>query len=76
MSGFGLHPDGLADLNDIWEYIAADNPAAADHILEEIYKAIGALVPFPQVGHSRHRSDIAPAAFSSPTGFSEPVERH
>ncbi len=27
MSGFVFHPDALADLNEIWEFIAADNPA-------------------------------------------------
>ena len=29
MSGFVLHPAALADLTEIWEYLAADNPAAA-----------------------------------------------
>jgi hypothetical protein len=29
MSGFVLHPDALADLNEILEYIAVDNPSAA-----------------------------------------------
>jgi toxin ParE1/3/4 len=53
MSGFVLHPDALTDLSEIWEYIAADNPAAADRVIEEIYEAIRALVPFPQVGHQR-----------------------
>ena len=56
MSGFVLHPDALTDLNEIWEYIAADNLDAADRVLEEIYEAIRALVPFPQVGH--RRSDL------------------
>ena len=53
MSGFVLHPQAHADLNEIWEYMAADNPDAAGRVLEEIYEAIRALVPFPQVGHSR-----------------------
>jgi plasmid stabilization system protein ParE len=37
MSGFVLHPDALADLDEIWEFIAADNLSAADYVLEEIY---------------------------------------
>jgi toxin ParE1/3/4 len=53
MSGFVLHPDVFADLDEIWEFIAADNLTAADAVLEEIYEAIRALVPFPQVGHAR-----------------------
>ena len=51
MSGFVFHPDAVADLNEIWEYIAADNPGAADRVMEEIREAIGSLVPFPQQGH-------------------------
>ncbi len=53
MSGFVLHPDAFADLDEIWEFIAADNLSAADGVLEEIYEAIGALVPFPYLGHGR-----------------------
>ncbi len=30
MSGFGLHPQAYADLDEIWEYIAADSLDAAD----------------------------------------------
>lgn len=56
MSGFVLHPEALTDLDEIWEYIAADNPGAGDGVLEEIYEAIRALVPFPQQGH--RRSDL------------------
>jgi plasmid stabilization system protein ParE len=40
MSGFVLHPQAYADLDEIWEYIAADNLAAADRVREEIYEAI------------------------------------
>ena len=53
MSGFTLHPDAFADLEEIWEFIAADSLDAADRVLEEIYEAIRSLVPFPKVGHIR-----------------------
>jgi plasmid stabilization system protein ParE len=63
MSGFVLHPDALADLEEIWEFIAADNLNAADKVLEEIYTAIGNLVPFPQLGHSRPDLTSRPLRF-------------
>jgi toxin ParE1/3/4 len=56
-------PDAYADLDEIWEFIAADNLSAADGVLEEIYQAIGALVPFPNVGHSRQDLTSKPLRF-------------
>lgn len=53
MSEFVLHPDAARDLEEIWEYIAADNLEAADQVREEIYHAIKSLLPFPFVGHQR-----------------------
>lgn len=53
MSGFVLHPDALADLEEIWEFIASDNPKAAGRVVEEIYEAVRALVQFPHLGHIR-----------------------
>jgi plasmid stabilization system protein ParE len=63
MSGFVLHPDAFADLIEIWEFIAADNMNAADGVLEEIYKAIAALVPFPKLGHGRSDLTSRPLRF-------------
>lgn len=63
MSGFVFHPDAVADLNEIWEYIAADSPGAADLIMEEIHEAIRALVPFPQQGHRRSDLSSRPLRF-------------
>jgi plasmid stabilization system protein ParE len=40
MSGFVLHPAAYEDLDEIWEYIAADSLDAADRVREEIYEAI------------------------------------
>ena len=53
MSEFVLHPEACKDLEEIWEYIAADSLDVADRIREEIYETIQSLVPFPHVGHSR-----------------------
>lgn len=53
MSGYALHPDARRDLDEIWEYIAADNLDAADRVIGEILDAIRAVVPFPHSGHRR-----------------------
>ncbi len=63
MTGFVLHPDALTDLTEIWEYIAADNPSAADRVLDEIEEAVRALVPFPQMGHPRADLTSRPLRF-------------
>ncbi len=51
--GFRLHPEAALDITEIWEYIAADSPAAARRVREDILKAIRNLVPFPNQGHRR-----------------------
>ena len=53
MTGFVLHPEAYTDLDEIWEYIAADNLDAADRVLDEIYQMLRSLVAFPHQGHSR-----------------------
>jgi len=63
MSGFVLHPGALADLTEIWDFIAVDNSAAADRVLEEILETIRALVPFPQTGHNRPDLTSRPIRF-------------
>ncbi len=63
MSGFVLHPDVLTDLTEIWEYIATDNPDAADRVLEEIRDAIRRR-PVSSSGPHPLRSDFATTAFS------------
>lgn len=65
MSGFVLHPEALADLQEIWEYIAADNLDAADRVLQELYEAIRGLISFPQQGHLRSDLTARPLRFQS-----------
>ena len=36
MKGYDFHPQALADLDEIWEFIRADSLAAADRVIEEI----------------------------------------
>jgi toxin ParE1/3/4 len=63
MTRFVLHPEARADLDEIWEYIAADNLDAADRVLEEIYNSLGALVRFPRQGHTRPDLTSRPLRF-------------
>jgi plasmid stabilization system protein ParE len=65
MSGFVLHPQAYADLDEIWEYIDADSLDAADRTRQEIYEAIQSIVPFPYVGHSRPDLTSKPLRFQS-----------
>ena len=65
MSGFVLHPQAYADLDEIWEYIAADSLDAADRTRQEIYEAIQSIVPFPYIGHSRPDLTSKPLRFQS-----------
>ena len=63
MSGFVLHPEAYTDLNDIWDYIAADSLDAADRVIEEIYSAIKSLVSFPRRGYRRSELTSRPVRF-------------
>jgi plasmid stabilization system protein ParE len=63
MSGFVLHPEALVDLNEIWEFIAADNLEAADRVPEEIREVIGSLVSFPRMGYIREDLTSRPLRF-------------
>jgi len=49
-SGYALHPEAFADLDDIRDYIAQENPDAADRTISEILDTIRGLVPFPHQG--------------------------
>lgn len=53
MSEFVLHPEAYVDLEEIWEYIAVDNVAAADQVIADIFRAVRSLVEFPHQGHER-----------------------
>ena len=46
-------PLAEADLDDIWWYIAQDNPEAADRLLDRIEERCRSLARFPEMGASR-----------------------
>ncbi len=56
-SGYALHPEAFADLDDIRKFIAEANPDAADRVISEIFDKIRGLVSFPHQGHQR--SDLS-----------------
>lgn len=53
MSGYAFHPEAFADLDEIWEYIAADNIDAADEVLGDVHSTLRTLVASPHIGHRR-----------------------
>ena len=63
MTGYDFHPEARADLDEIWEYIRADNLDAADRVIAEILLAIRALVSFPSQGHRRTDLTARPLRF-------------
>jgi toxin ParE1/3/4 len=63
MSGFVFHPAALNDLNEIWEFIAADNIDAADRFIAEIRDSIVKLADFPNMGFRREELSSASLRF-------------
>ena len=61
-----FRPAAERDLDEIWLYIAFDNPAAADAVVDQIQKRTQQLSAFPQTG--RLRPEIAEDARSVPVG--------
>ena len=53
-------PQAVADLFDIWSFIAQDNPAAADRVEEAAFRACDFLADSPLLG--RTRKDLTPLA--------------
>ena len=69
MSGFVFHPDAVSDLEEIWEYIAAESPPAADRVVAEVHEMIQRLVSFPQLGHNRPDLTSRPLRFHAVRDF-------
>jgi plasmid stabilization system protein ParE len=53
MKRYILTPSAKRDVNDIWDYIAADSIEAADRVLDALESAMIKLAKNPGVGHWR-----------------------
>ena len=58
-------PPAETDLDNIWWYIAQDNPDAADRFLDKIEERCQTLAQFPNIGISRE--ELVPS-FAGPIG--------
>jgi antitoxin ParD1/3/4/toxin ParE1/3/4 len=63
-SGYALHPEAFADLDDIRDYIARENPDAADRVMSEVFDTLRRLVTFPHQGHRRPDLSSRPLRFT------------
>ena len=75
MSGFVLAAETEMDLNDIWDYIAADSPDAADRWMEKLFATFEALARNPGIGHKREALTPHPVLFF-PVGSYLIIYRH
>jgi len=64
MTGYDFHPEAVVDLDDIWDFIAVDNPAAADMVIADILAALDKLVALPKQGHKRPDLTARPLRFA------------
>lgn len=63
MSEYVLGSDAVLDLEDIWEYIAADNSEAADRWLAKLFDAFEEIARMPGIGHRRKDLTNYPVLF-------------
>ncbi len=63
MSKYQFTPLALADLFDIWSFIAQDNAAAADRVEEAVYRACDFLADSPLAGRIRKELTPLPVRF-------------
>ena len=68
MSRFVLTVDAKADLKEIREFIAKDDPAAAERQLMRFRQAFRRLAKFPRIGHRREDVTSSEAVLFLPVG--------
>jgi plasmid stabilization system protein ParE len=60
---YGLHPEALLELDEIWDFIRNDSVDSADRLIAEIHSAINTLLSFPVMGHKRPDLTSRPLRF-------------
>ena len=63
MSGYVLSREADRDLDDLWDYIAADDVDAADRLTAKLMDAFKALAKHPGMGHKRDDLTRYPVLF-------------
>ena len=63
MPEYALSPEAFNDLQDIWDFIAADNPGAADRVADKLFDAFEQLAIWPGKGHARPDLTDRPVRF-------------
>ena len=53
MTSYILAPEALQDLQELWDYIAAENLDAADRVMDTLFAAFERLATMPGLGHRR-----------------------
>ena len=53
MIPYSIAPLARVDLDEIWDYIATDNPSAANRLLEELHQKFLLLGTQPLIGQTR-----------------------
>jgi toxin ParE1/3/4 len=66
MNRYRVSDEARSDLEDIWSYIARDNPEAADKFIFSIVSRFRRLASMPNMG--RQREELAPRLRSFPVG--------
>ena len=63
MNDYILAPEAVLDLEDIWEHIAEDSVAAADHWIGTLFDAFETIGRSPGIGHKREDLTSYPLLF-------------
>ncbi len=63
MSSYLFTPQSIADLFDIWSFIAQDNSVAADRVEDAVFRACDFLTASPLAGRVRKELTSLPVRF-------------